>query len=176
MALLLRMAHVFFSVPTGWEKKKNKIPHRLPLKEQSITLRDFMNPWILPWILFFFSGTLMRVTLAGNVHTYIFILLFLSEFPFFLWRASNLLSIVGFSFFLPTRIHGNNKLNMWINSILSGAEFRFLLNGSQDVGQSEAKMFVTTEVEVQTRQTYKNTTDSCLCEYLSLGRSWCLPL
>lgn len=38
--------HVFFLLLKAKKKKKkeNTIPHRLPLKEQSITVQDFMDP------------------------------------------------------------------------------------------------------------------------------------
>lgn len=81
----------FFSGPKGWKKKK-KIPHRLPLKEQSITFQDFMNP---PMDASFFSRELdmyYSSFLAGNVHTDIFLfrLLWIS-----LFSSEELLSIAG---------------------------------------------------------------------------------
>lgn len=145
MALLLRMAHVFFfSCFYKAGKKKNKIPHRLPLKEQSITLRDFINPWILPRILW-------RVTRAGNVHTYVFIF------------CQDLSSIEGF-FFSSAWIHSHNKLNIETNSILSGVAFRALV----------PKMFEDVRENVcgnwNTDKLIK--THICVCDYLSLERFW----
>lgn len=146
MALLLRMAHVFFfSVSTRLEKKKNKIPHRLPLKEQSITLRDFINPRILPRILW-------RVTRAGNVHTYIFIF------------CQDLSSIVGF-FFFPTWIHSHNKLNIWTNSILSGAAFWASFKWFPGCLMTWGKMFVGPKY----KQADKNASYLCLWLLVFVG-------
>lgn len=80
-----------FSAPKGWKKKENTIPHRLPLKEQSITFQDFMNP---PVDASFSRELDMYYSsfLAGNVHTYIFYLGFLLVS---LFSSEELLSIAG---------------------------------------------------------------------------------
>lgn len=64
-----------FSVPALW-KKKNKVPRRLPHKEQLITLEDFINPGTLPWAFFQESDESWFGKLFVNLHTYDLIELF----------------------------------------------------------------------------------------------------
>lgn len=134
------MAHVVLgggSVPTGWKKEKQNPTQIAPQGAINYLARlyESLNPPVDSF--FFFPRTLDKSHSSSSVeivHTYIFILLF-----FIFFSSSYLISIVVCLFFLIIR------------SVLLGAQFRFLLNGSQDVWWSMATC-LTTEIEAQTQQ------------------------
>lgn len=58
MALLLRMAHVFFSVPTGWKKKEKQNPTQIAPQgaiNYLARLYESLNP-PMDSFFFFFQG------------------------------------------------------------------------------------------------------------------------
>lgn len=83
------MCFFFFSfLVLRAEKRKRKIPHGLPLKEQSITFQDFVNP---PMDASFFQGAphvLLQRSSWKCPHRPFFILIFFMSFPFCLRGAS----------------------------------------------------------------------------------------